>query len=343
MIDSSKFEHFIGWDVSKETLDYCIVDAHRQLITRGKIDNKRKVVRSFFKAHLKSHKLSASAVLNCLENTGHYSNLLLVAAEAEGVTTWMEDPFHLNASLGRRRDKTDALDAHQIALYACVHAYKSVPYELPNQSAEQIRYLVKQRLRLVSQRQALKQSFTEGKEFQIHARDRIGDRIINDAVRNFDKCIEELEKRIDQLIEADEELSRVAEIIESVPGFGPKNTPVVLALTRGGKKFKKGKACACFAGVSPHKRQSGTSIKHKDKVNKMSSRALKAAIHQGAKNLIRKQCEGSPFKALYDRLRAKGRTYRQAINAVRNKMITVLYACLEKDELYNKKLHQSLA
>ncbi len=32
----------------------------------------------------------------------------------------------------------------------------------------------------------------------------------------------------------------------------------------------------------------------------------------------------SPFNDLYDRLRAIGRTYRQAINAVRNKMIRVV-------------------
>jgi len=125
-----------------------------------------------------------------------------------------------------------------------------------------------------------------------------------------------------------------------VPGIGPKNVLAIIAITEMFNKITTASACASYAGISPHQHQSGSSLKRAGRVSKAANRELKTAFHQGAQFLI---IHPSPFQALYQRLRDKGRSYRQAINAVRNKMIKVLYACLDKNVTYDKKYHNSFA
>ncbi|WP_420458588.1 transposase [Neolewinella sp.] len=168
-----------------------------------------------------------------------------------------------------------------------------------------------------------------------------GARIIGRQVQQMKKNLAELNARLTALMQEDERMRRLYRITQSVPGRGPKNSLVVLALTQLYQKISTARACcASYAGISPHTYQSGSqSVRRKPRTSKASSAELKTAIHLGAMSLIK---HDNLYRQRYDRLRAKGKAHRSAINAVRNKMLRVLYACIEKDTLYQKDRHVSL-
>ena len=343
MNSSTTQQFFIGWDTSKETLNYCVRSLSGAIISEGKVRNETSFIYTLLCQLAQQHDVTISEFLHCVENTGQYCHPLLgLTAQHPEFYVWLEDPLQLHRSMGRQKNKTDVIDARNIAEYCLLHHRKAKQYQLPSKLQQQVDFINKMRLRLVRQKQSLSTSLNERKAFALEPLDELSVNIIEQQLSATMQALKQLEKRLEQLIAKDVKAARSYAVARSVLGFGPKNTITVMAITGLFEKISTAKACASYAGISPHPRQSGKCLNRASRTSRAASKELKTAIHQGAKYLIAPQCD-SPFKDIYQRLRNKGRTYNQAINAVRNKMITVLYACLEKDTLYDKKVHQSLA
>lgn len=332
------FTHFVGWDVSKATLDYCLLDAQRVILEQGKIKNNRKAISKQLGVWIGKYQLTSSTTLHCMEKTGHYCNPMISVIDDELLQIWLEDPVQLKHSMGRRKDKTDKADAHMIAEYAVNHGYKAKLYAIPKEISVQINDLSKARLKLVRYKQALATSQKEKKQFELYPTDPAFAKILSETIAYIQGQIDALDRRIVELIKQDAEARRIYKVALSVPGIGRKNIVTILAITGFFEKIASPRACASYAGVSPHENQSGSSIRYRSRVSKASNKELKTAFHLGAINLIRSP---SLFKDIFDRQTEKGHNFRKAINAVRNKMINVLYACLRKDTMYDKKYHES--
>lgn len=342
MNSSTTHLFFLGWDTSKETLNYCIRSQTGAIIDEGEVRNDASYIYTLLHQLAQQHEGTISDFLHCVENTGQYCHpLLSLSAQLPELYIWLEDPLQLNRSMGRQKNKTDRVDARNIAEYCLLHHRKAKQYQLPSKLQQQVDFINKMRLRLVRQKQSLSTSLNERKAFALEPLDELAVNIIEQQLKATVEAITELENRLEQLIANNSKAARSYAIARSVLGFGPKNTLTIMAITGLFEKISTAKACASYAGISPHPRQSGKCL-NRANTSRAASKELKTAIHQGAKYLIAPQCK-SPFKDIYQRLRDRGRTYNQAINAVRNKMITVLYACLEKDTMYDKKIHQSLA
>lgn len=335
-----EFSYFVGWDVSKDSLNYCVRDLSFQILHEGRVSNRSSAIQTLLKQLTVQLGRRQEEILHCLENTGHYGNPLLGVAQKLGLKIWQEDPFQLNRSMGRQKDKTDHLDARNIAEYCVIHRHRAVLYQPFRPLILRLRDLSKLRLKLLRTRRALQVSLQEKSAFALVDLDPCVVTIMEEQIKLLTRHIDQIGQRILTLIATEPKAQRKLDIALSVAGIGPKNVISILAVTGLFEFISSAKQCACYAGISPHARQSGSSIKKRQRVSRAASKELKTAFHQGAIFLI---CRPSPFKDLYDRLRAKGRTYRQAINAVRNKMIRVLYACLEKNVMYDKKMHQSFA
>ena len=337
------FNYFLGWDVSKATLDYCVLDRQGQAVDRGNIANEVPTIRKFFKRLCTQLGAAACNILQCVENTGVYTHPLLLvmqrATDEAAPFLWREDALQIKLSSGRQKDKTDAGDALSIARYALRHQNDARAYTLPAKQLRQVRQLLQLRRSLLKGLTALEVSYRELKAYALYPLDTTGARIIRRQVQQMKKNLAELDARLTALIQEDEQMRRLYRITQSVPGMGPKNSLVVLALTELYQKIPTARACASYAGISPHTYQSGSSVRRGPRTSKASSAELKTAIHLGAMSLIK---HDNLYRQLYDRLRAKGKAHLSAINAVRNKMLRVLYACIEKDTLYQKERHVSL-
>ncbi|MGI4737448.1 MAG: IS110 family transposase, partial [Janthinobacterium lividum] len=113
------YTHFIGVDISKDTLDIALVSPQNALLHEQRIENKKSAIGNFFKQlrRLVPDFVPATSLV-CMEYTGLYNRPLLAAVQALALPAWVEHAAQINASTGLRRGKTDAVDARRIAAYA---------------------------------------------------------------------------------------------------------------------------------------------------------------------------------------------------------------------------------
>ncbi len=334
------YRYFCGWDISKLTLNYCLQDQQSRVVKEGQIKNSSRAISALVKQLHTHFSIAKGAILHGAENTGQYAHPLCRASVELHFSLWLEDAFQLNRSMGRQREKSDQVDARGIAEYTRRFADKARLYELPTKFQLKMKHLAKVRQHILRNAQRSKTMFQEMQQFSLVQIDPRTVEIFQEHLRQMKHQLELIEQRIEACIaKADQAIRRKIAVARSVPGIGPKNSIAILVITGLFERIPSARKCASYAGISPHERQSGTTLRQRFRASRSASRSLKTAFHQGAMSLIQGD---NLFNQLYRRLRANGRSHKQAINAVRNKIIKVLYACLEKDTMYCKKHHQNL-
>jgi transposase len=144
---------------------------------------------------------------------------------------------------------------------------------------------------------------------------------------------------IEALVSSDENLSRQSKIIQSIPGFGPVISSKVIEVTEGFSRLNNPRAFACYAGVAPFKHSSGSSVKGRTRVSHIANKEIKKMLHLAAMVTIRKK---GIMRAYYMRKIAEGKNKMAIINAIRNKLIHILIACINKDTIYVKNYKKTL-
>lgn len=333
-----KFRLFIGVDSAKEKYDLAIRDVEGTLLGNLILDNQTAPIEAWL-AELKStYGVAATEVLCCVENTGWYHLRLLHLLCAAGVPTWVEDAYQLSRSMGRTRGKTDRADAARIAEYAWRHQDQARLTTADSPTRLRLRSLFTQRRRLQDYIRGLKVPI--GEEAHCSPID-LSDqhRHSLDAIASMQIHLQAVDQNIETLLAQDERLARQRDIIRSVPGFGPVTTTLLLLITDGFTRYTKGRQLASYCGVAPFERQSGKCLKQKPRTSSLANRQLKTLLTMGAWSLIKRD---NAFGAFYRRKRAEGKAHLVALNAVRNKMIHTVCACLRDDVMYEKNCHFSL-
>ena len=119
-------------------------------------------------------------------------------------------------------------------------------------------------------------------------------------------------------------------VLTSMPGIGLRTCAVIIA-ELSGKTFTSAAALASYAGLAPTTRQSGTSIKS-ERVSHSGNKRLKRALFLSAFAVIRTD---PTSRAYYNRKRNQGKRHNQAIIALAHRRLTVLYAMLRDNPLYD--------
>jgi len=91
------------------------------------------------------------------------------------------------------------------------------------------------------------------------------------------------------------------------------------------------KRLASFCGIAPFEYSSGTSVKGKTKVHSMANKQLKRTLHMFALSAVQFNPE---MKTYYKRKVAKGKNKLLVINAVRNKLVQRVFACVRDKKEY---------
>ena len=93
------------------------------------------------------------------------------------------------------------------------------------------------------------------------------------------------------------------------------------------------KKYACYSGVAPFEHSSGSSVRGKTKVSHMANKKTKTLLHLAALSAI--QVKGE-IKEYYKRKVEQGKNKMSVLNAVRNKIIQRVFACVKKDRFFEK-------
>ena len=124
------YDFFIGMDVSKDKLDYCITNKATLQNQFGIVANTARGIKGFIKSLLQTTGSGTSAANNinllfCLENTGVYSMPLCYWLQANKLEYAVVAALEIKRSKGITRGKTDKADARDIAAYVLCRMYRS--------------------------------------------------------------------------------------------------------------------------------------------------------------------------------------------------------------------------
>ena len=331
---------FVGIDFSKEKIDVAIIFAEGLTETSIRVSNEFKNSVSGYKQLVKwveesSNETEPSLWLFCGENTGDYSKPLCNFLYGRGFDMWLENAKSIKDASGIRRLKSDRADANMIAEYAMRNYDKAIIYEPLSESLSQLRELFLYRQMVVRHRCS----------FQV----RRGEKRLNmekspvktmisqsgrHIVTELNKEIEKIDKRIAELIDSDDELAQVFTIVTSIPGIGTQNAVCLMVYTDNFRRFNfDSRKIACYYGIAPFGRDSGTSVHTDPHVHYMANRQIKAMLSQAALSAAR---FNPVIASYYSRLIAKGKKRQIALNNVKNKLVHIVTAMVRNKQLFDK-------
>jgi transposase len=333
------YTHFLGVDISKDTLDIALVSPHNTLLYEKRIANKQAAILSFFKQlpRLVPDFTPATALV-CMEHTGLYNRPLLGAVQALALPAWVEHAAQLNAATGLRRGKTDALDARRIAAYAARFVDRAQLYQAPRPVLVELDRLMASRQRLVSVKQVLQTPLSSSEGFFSPAEQQAEKRGCAASLQAVAADLKAVEAAIAALLAADAALARQYERLTSVPGVGLVTAVELLLTTNEFATSTDPKCYASYAGVVPFERSSGQ-YKGRPRVSPHANKQVKTLLHLAALCAVR---YAPALKAYYERKVAEGKNKMLVLNNVRNKLVHLLFACVQQDRNYDKNYAPAL-
>jgi transposase len=330
--------YFLGIDISKKTFNAALT-ADGKHFHEVNVANVAKSIESFFR-QIKKQLSSFSKLVVCLEHTGIYCQPVLDFLVRNDIKVCVEPALQIKQSQGMTRGKNDEVDAQRIAVYAFKNRENLTFWRPQRHCVQRLKALLVTRERLVKMKVQLQVPITECEEFIDSSIRKELQKSCQKSLKAIQGDIDTVEKAIDKLVKEDPDLTQQCKWATSVPGIGKITALNVIISTGEFKKIREAKKLACYAGVAPFEHTSGSSIRGKTRVSKMANMTLKRLFHLAAMSAI--QC-CDELKAFYHRKLAAGKNKMSVINAVRNKLISRLFACINNRRTYQKNYQYVLA
>ncbi len=319
---------FIGIDVSKLTLDICVLSNQEEFF---KIDNTIKSIKHFFKTHLSTDTKNYV----CIENTGKYGWFLMEIVPELNCIFYVVNPLHLKRSLGLVRGKNDKIDSLRIAKFIKNNHTDIAPFIAQRKVLKTLQVLLTERKHRIKQRKEL---VIKNKEYSSLSNQNLVRQLTvknNRLIKELDKQIKEFEQSIKEVVAKDEKLCLFNKQLISTPGVGKVLAWNLLVKTNEFKMITEPRKLACYAGVAPFENTSGTSIFRKSRVSTFADKEMKRLLHLSAMSAIRLKNDLSVY---YKRKVEEGKNKMSVLNAVRNKIIHIIFALMKNQTFYQNRL-----
>lgn len=326
------YQWFIGIDVSKQTLDITILNNNEKKMYE-QIVNSDQSIKSFLKKLVSVQKLCLSDCLFCLEHTGIYNAHFLKVMEEKKLAVCLESSVHIKQSSGLLRGKNDKVDSYRIALYAFKNKEFLTLWQPERTVIRHLRRLSGIRERLLNAKKQIANAVKEDKSFIDRSSSAQMIRCCKQSVTALQEDIKKTEEEIKKVIDCDERLKELFSIIESVPGVGKITATEIVINTNEFRKINDPRKYACYAGVAPFEHTSGTSVRGKTRTSKKANLKAKSLLHMTALSAAR---FSEDIREYYERKVAEGKNKMNVLNAVKNKIIHRIFACVNQKRLYDK-------
>lgn len=328
-----QFTYFFGIDISKNRIDVAVLNKTGQCLAATYFANQPDIIQKGLKKLCKQLKTQAGEVLICAENTGIYSNPLIQTATSLQFNLWLENGRTIKRCTGLSRGKSDPLDALRIAQYAFRYADKVRLWAACDKNVQELKYLTGIREDLMVAMNRITVPTKEAERFDpALAELRKKNTLV--AVQAIKQQIREVEKQIDELLEKEKELQKTVELASTIPGIGKITSLSLVMFTNNFKLFEKASQLACYAGIAPFPYQSGSSVRGRTKVSPMAQKQLKKILHMAALSAVRFCKE---IKSYYIRKVAEGKNKMSVLNAVRNKLVHIVFAVIKRGTPYQNE------
>lgn len=324
-----KYRYFIGIDVSRNELDYAVLEG-KSLLYHKERQNTINDIKTFIKELQSLPNFTLPKALFVMEYTGIYCSHLLKVLKTFKANFVQENALHIRNSSGLIRGKYDKIDSVRIARYASKNFSEVKLWVTRRPVIEQLSNLYALRKRLQNVEMALKKPLGEQLVFLKKGIYIQSVALCKNSLNALKNDIESVNNNIIKLVKSDEKLKRLNEIITSVPHVGFVTSVQIILSTNEFTQINDPKKFASYSGVAPFKKESGKK-QSAGKVSNIANKKLKSLLHLCAISAIRRDGE---LKAYYLRKTEEGKPKMSVLNAVRFKLILRIFACLKQDRLY---------
>lgn len=275
-----------------------------------------------------------------MEHTGIYSNHLLACLHKMKANICLEAATQIKNSLGNIRGKNDKIDAIRIAEYAYKNREELCLWEPKREVVLKLAQLSATRSRLIQAKKILSTAIGENNAFMDKKTARENEKLCSKTLHAIEADLLKTEQAIDHLVDQDPELKRLFGLITSVSGIGKVTAAQLVITTNEFKDIHDAKKFACYAGVAPFTKESGM-FKGKARVSHMANKKVKMLLHMAALVAIQYNPE---LRAYYERkVKEEKKNKMCVINAVRNKLILRIFACIKQNRKYEKNYAKLVA
>jgi transposase len=258
-----------------------------------------------------------------VEATGGLERRLVSALDAVGLPVAVMNPSRIRsfARAEGRLAKTDRLDAQVIAHFA--EAMKPAPRPLPTCNAQEVKDLLARRRQVV-------EMLTAEKNRMRRALPPVLD-LVQQHIAYLDQQLGQLDKALDEKLQANSHWAAEAKLLTSAPGVGPATARTMIAeLPELGHLNRK--QIAALVGVAPLNRDSG---RLRGRRSIWGGRpVVRTALYMAALVATR---HNAVLIVFYSRLVKSGKPKMVALTACAHKLLTILNAMVRDGTNWQKQ------
>lgn len=325
MEDLSKKKHFVGCDVSKDTLDFGVFlpRTDYRKFPHIKVQNAPEGYREVV-SWLRKQGIKPPDVVVAMEHTGIYSVEFAEWLYSKNIAYTMLHPLAVKNSFCNGRNKTDKVDAQYIADYVYTQREK-----LSESKPEPLE--IKEMRSLMNERKIAVKSSVMYRNMLRTQKDRSIQRRVQQTVDVINRQVAQIEKDLEGKVRGNPDIKKNFDLLLSIKGIGIINAVATIIATANFTRFQTARQYAKFCKVSPLECQSGSSVRGGTHVPGMGHTELKAFITDAARSAI---VNDPQIRAYYERKRSEGKTHGCVMNAVKFKLIERMFCVIKRGTPY---------
>lgn len=319
---------YLGVDVAKAKLDCALLDSATGKIKSKVVPNTAEGFRTLLE-WLDKHKAPEPFIV--MEPTGVYHEAAALALTDAGLQLALVNPAQSRKfaqALGIKT-KTDKADSVVLARFGATQ--QPPAWQPPSASARRLKALLARRDAVADdlQREQNRQEANELSAAPEAARESIAQ-----SIEFLTTELKRLQTMIDEHIDQDPDLRGKKELLETIPGVGPRLSDHMTALFAG-RTFERAEQLAAYLGLVPVHWESGSSVHGRPRMSKAGPAHLRKLLYMPAVVAAR---YNPHIKALKERLLAKGKSKMSVIGAAMRKLAHLCFGVVSSGKPYNPNL-----
>ena len=310
----------LGIDVAKLKLDVALVTGGKTTVRQ--FDNSTAGFQSL------SAWLTASDVREvhaCLEATGTYGAAIALFLHDNGHFVSVVNPFRIKGYAASRmaRNKTDRADARLIADF-CLTQKPARWFPLETQTVE---------LQAITRRIEVLEQMLQMEQNRLAVSPAKTKPSVERIIKVFELEIAALHKSIKDHFDDHSDFKEQSRLLQSIPGIGEKTANLLLAEIEFGR-YGSAREVAAYAGVTPQRKESGTSLR-RTTLSKMGNGRIRKGLYFPA---IVAAKHNQIIKEFAARLAGNGKTSMQIVCASIRKLLHIAFGVLKHKTPFDASL-----
>ncbi len=318
---------YLGIDVAKAKIDCCLILENSANKKKTKTFSNTPKGFEQLQIWLNQHAATSTQTIILMEATSIYHELLAKYLFDEGYQVSVTNPARARyfAQSMSKLNKTDKVDSEVLARFAMtanLHFWQPLPKHIQLLNA-----LLDRRAVLCEDLQREKNRLEKAQSTQTFPQVLLS---INIRIQQLEQEIIRLDETISSHVNGDSELKNDLALLTTIPAVGRKTGLLMLGLLRS-HHFEKASQVAAYVGLVPIHFQSGSSVNKRSRLSKAGDSKIRSSLFMPS--IVALQYNPH-IKALYQRLREKGKPKMLIVSAAMRKLVHLCYGVLKHQTAY---------